>query len=147
MSLICYIDITALISQWKDAMFCYLINPEVFLRKVVLLKMKCFSSVLYFCWLAGSFPGWRSHFRTSSFCDPLKWIQSFNSWSGSQFWDFPARSWKGPFRFRVLELLASVQDGRVVCLLPEVRSCTQHVLFGFDFGLSSVGKYMIEPTR
>lgn len=81
-----------------------------------------------YVWLAGSFPEWCSYFRTSSFHDPLKWIQSFNSWSGSQFGDFSACSWKRPVHFWVLELLAGVQDRRVVCLLLEVRPCIHHVL-------------------
>lgn len=76
---------------------------------------------LHWFYLPGSFPRCCSYFGTGSFCDPLKWMQSSNSWSGSQFWGFSACSWKGPFCFRVLELLACVQDRRVLCLLLEVR--------------------------
>lgn len=103
-------------------------------RRCKNITMKCYkvtrniSPVLYLFYLSGSFPQCHSYFRTSSFCGPLKWMQSFNSWSGSQFWGFSGCSWKGPFCFRVLELLARVQDRRVICLLPEVRWGIHHLL-------------------
>lgn len=90
--------------------------------------------IIFFC-LAGSFPERCSYFRTSCFYDPLMWIQIFNSWNRSWLWDFSTCCWKGPFHFRVLELLASVQDGGVTFLLHEVSLYLCHVLASLHDGL------------